>query len=534
MREINFKLSDFQYKNIKEKGGMYLKQIVKRTRNRLTMIVSPGMIILLSSIMLSACVSKGNEQVSPNLPIAKAKNTPVNDTHGTNWITYSDPHGFSLLIPKDWRVEVHEGGIITISRTSDNIKGPTAFMWTLVSDKTTDNSQILKELIPELSSLFPELEIISQRQIDKYNILACKIKCGDNYSGALTIGLSNNNVLVSGVLDVGDNFAENRTDLLKILSSFKYDNSIMDSSKFDNLIQLIPWKDPNEGAFTINVPKGWDVKGGVIRPYIDATYTIKAESAEMGIEYYNPYPPIYTVPNPVLSFSGFGEGSHYNPSGGIAQDMIVMREKTAEEYIRQIWAKKLNLTVTEVKDRPDLIKNIPHSQLVKNITSFEATLTGDGKAHKVFVIEHGIGIDATVLWTVSLTHYWSTEAKLNTMDKVYNAMSKSFKLDVQWVTREQTEVAKRSGIISSTAEGIDNIINSTFQSNSDVKDRAMHNYSNAILGVEDVYNPDTGESYQVPSGSNHYWTDSYNIIGTQTDVPPTYQDDWTELLSEGN
>lgn len=507
-----------------------LGQTIKQTCERLIVPFSIGIIILSISIVFNACTLEENKSLSPNI----SNLTPENTSNDSDWITYNDPHGFSLLIPKNWNVEVHKNGIITISKPSENIKGSTVFVWTLVSDRVKDNNQILKELTPELSSLFPGFEITSQRYINKYNILACKIKCGDNYSGTLTIGLNNNNILVSGALDGKNNFTKDRADLLKILSSFKYDNSIKDSSKFSSEIQLIPWKDSNEGAFTINVPKGWNVSGGVIRPYIDAAYTIKAESSEMGIEYYNPYPPIYVVPNSVLSFAGFTQGSHYNPSGGIAQDMIVMKEKAAEEYIREILAVKLNLTIKEIKNNPDLIKNIPRSQLIKNITAAEATLSGDGKEHKVFVIEQGIGTNSTSLWTVILTHYWAPEAKLDNMDKVYKAMSKSFKLDEKWVAREQAEVAKRSAIISNANTEIGNIISSTFESSSIVEDKALHNYSNAILGIEDVYDPNTGEAYQVPSGANHYWKDGYNIVGTQTDIPPTYQDDWTELLPEAN
>ena len=51
-----------------------------------------------------------------------------------------------------------------------------------------------------------------------------------------------------------------------------------------------------------------------------------------------------------------------------------------------------------------------------------------------------------------------------------------------------------------------------------------------MLGVNRVYNPDTGEAYEVPDNAEYHWSDGFNVVGTDVSEPPTYQDDWIELF----
>ena len=46
----------------------------------------------------------------------------------------------------------------------------------------------------------------------------------------------------------------------------------------------------------------------------------------------------------------------------------------------------------------------------------------------------------------------------------------------------------------------------------------------AILGQAPHVDPTTGQTYTVPNGYNHYWTDNHGQVwGTQTYTPPDYQ-----------
>ena len=61
-------------------------------------------------------------------------------------------------------------------------------------------------------------------------------------------------------------------------------------------------------------------------------------------------------------------------------------------------------------------------------------------------------------------------------------------------------------------------------------DRINNEWSKTILGVEEVYNPETGDTWTVDSGSNYYWIDNKNnIYGTETDENPFPNEDIKSL-----
>lgn len=460
------------------------------------------------------------------------KISPTTPAKQVNWTLYQDSHGFSVLMPASFKTKINDWGLIMIGQDPENKKGPTAFATTMIFDQPQSNEKILEAVLPDLKKTFPDLEIIKKRNLEKYQALVCQIKYSSSeYAGAMLVVSKDKNAFVSGLLDKKEDFKNSRPILLKILSSFKYDKALQNPTKIAGLIEMTPWKDPNEGAFTIDVPKGWEAEGGLVRPYIDAGIKIAVKKEDKGIQIENPYPPIYVTPNWALEMGGFKEGSHYNPSGGLAQDMIVMKEKTAKEYLQTILPNKLKLSLSKIEARPDLVSKVPKMPWTTQTTAAEGRLTGEGKVHKVIVIEQGMKMAETGLWAVILVHYWAKEDEIGLVEEILERMERSFHLDETWAKREQKEMAKRVGIINQTGSEIADLISATFQYQSAVQDRAMRQWSNAMLGVERVYNPETGQEYEVPSGAEHYWSDGYHIVGTKVSEPPTYLDDWTELLT---
>lgn len=499
----------------------------KPSRKKFWIIIGIVVILLTALGIWGYCLDK-KEQKTSGAPTTETKPTTTKEG---NWTEYKDAHGFSVQIPEGWKVKVDDSGLVRMGPDPENKKGPLAFAQTLIFSDSKNNEQVLDSIVSELKNTFPNFEITSKRTLDKYQSLVCQIKYkGSEYLGAMNISASGKNAFVSGLVAEKNEFAIYRSDLLKILSTFKYNRTLQDPSKVSGLTQMVSWKDPNEGAFTVDVPQGWDVSGGLVRPYIDAGIKLIVTSGDKGIQIENPYPPMYTTPNWALEMAGFTEGSHYNPSGGLAQDMIVMSEKSAEEYIRSLLPDYLSLSLTSAESRSDLVETVPQMPWTTNTTAAEGVLGGDGKKHKAIVIEQGIEMAGVGMWAVVLVHYWAPESEIGLVEEIVEAMDKSFKLDSAWASREQAEVAKRVGIINQAGSEIAEMISSTFEYQSRVQDRTRRQWSDAMLGINRVYNPKTGEEYEVPVGSEHYWSDGYNVVGTKVSEPPTYHDDWTELV----
>ncbi|MEK6833072.1 MAG: hypothetical protein AABY32_03415 [Nanoarchaeota archaeon] len=294
--------------------------------------------------------------------------------------------------------------------------------------------------------------------------------------------------------------------------------------------------DPNENAFTIKVPDGWRISenSGLIRQYIDAGVLFQVVSSDnRGFFYISPYG-VYTAPNDLLTFAGFPEGSYYDPSGGIAQPMLVKKYTEAEDFLRE-YIQQLNVEtdILEVIDRPDLINENPGPLITKQSAAEISYISNPGPNQLknkvvgyIYIIESsGIGI-----WASTLFGYYSPESLFNETEYLVLKSEETFKVNPEWAAKEAQEVNKRAGIISSTQDSISDIISSTFEYRSESMDRINNEWSKTILGVEEVYNSDTDETYYVDSGSNYYWIDNQNnIYGTETDENPFPLEDIEQL-----
>ena len=492
---------------------------LSQKRSKIILIVILSVIVLLGIIFGSYLLVK--KIILPNKGQVVTK----------GWVNYKDERGFAVSMPESWKVKVNDWGLIKIGPNPEKTNEQTVFAITMIYPKEKTKEEVLADTKKYFEKSFNNFQILDQKNVDKYGSIIVRIKyTGSDMAGVLSINGSGKSFFVSGFVAPSEQLKDDMPNLMKTLASFNYDTKLKNPEKIKNLVKLTSWKDPNEGAFTVNVPKGWSVDGGTIRPYIDAALKIIATDGDKGIQIENPYPPIYVVPNQVLNFAGFKEGSHYNPSGGVSQDMIVMSERNAQNYIETILAKNLNLKIDSIKSRDDIVAKIPQLSYITQTTAAEGTLSGDGKIHKVIVVQQGVSISGTNLWTVGLVHYWAPESEISQVEQIATAMDQSFKLDPAWAKNEQVQVAKRSQIISQNGSEISDIINSTFEYRSSTQDEMADKWSDAILGVQDVYNSSTGENYTVPNSSNYYWTDGLNtVVGTDTHDSPGYYWDWQEL-----
>jgi len=130
----------------------------------------------------------------------------------------------------------------------------------------------------------------------------------------------------------------------------------------------------------------------------------------------------------------------------------------------------------------------------------------------------------------SLFGYFSPENLFNETEYLVLQSQESFKVNPQWAAKEAQEINKRAGIISSTQDSISDSISSTFEYRTNSQDRINEEWSKTTLGVEEVYNPETGDTRFVDSGAKYYWMDNRNnIYGTETDQSPFPLEDMTPL-----
>ena len=287
--------------------------------------------------------------------------------------------------------------------------------------------------------------------------------------------------------------------------------------------------DPNENAFTIQIPVGWEVSedSGLIRPYIDAGIKLKVMSNKnQQFIYLSPYA-LYVTPNDLLTFSGFPEGSYYN-------SMLVKKYTEADDFLKEI-VQQLNIEtkIIEVIDRPDLInKNV--TPLITAQSAAEITYTSNtGKnstINKLIAYNYLIDSSGMGIWATAIFGYSSPESLFNETEYLVLKSAETFKVNPVWAAREAEEINKRLNVLYYTQDSISETISSSFEYKSQSQEKISNEWSKAILGVEEVYNSETGNTRFVESGAEYYWQDNQGRIwGTKTDENPFPQEDMTKL-----
>ena len=123
---------------------------------------------------------------------------------------------------------------------------------------------------------------------------------------------------------------------------------------------------------------------------------------------------------------------------------------------------------------------------------------------------------------VFLYGYLAEESRAQQAEAALLQMVKSFTPNVEW-ERMQTGIAVgTSRIVTGTNEAISGILREAHAHRDKSGDDRMRHWSNAMLGVTDVEDPDTGERWKAAAGRNYYWrkTGADALIGTSTaDLP---------------
>jgi hypothetical protein len=304
---------------------------------------------------------------------------------------------------------------------------------------------------------------------------------------------------------------------------------IQDAVLYEEKYTFYEFIDPKENAFTIQIPKEWIVSNdsGLIRPYIDAGVKLMATSPKnQQFLYLTPYG-IYTAPNDLLTFSGFPEGSYY-------YGMLVKKYIEADDFLNEIVQQlSIETEIIEKINRPDLIVEdvisiITQQSAAEMTYSFNSN--GEKIINKLIAYNYLVEISGTKVWAASIFGYSSPESLFNETEYLVLKSAETFKVNPEWAAREVIEMNKRTAIIASTQDSISDTISSSFEYKSQSQDRIRNEWSKTILGVEEVYNSETGDTRFVESGAEYYWQDNQGRIwGTKTDENPFPQEDMTKL-----
>jgi hypothetical protein len=321
-------------------------------------------------------------------------------------------------------------------------------------------------------------------------------------------------------------------------------------------ISFRPWRDPREGAFTMNVPQGWQVTGGILRTSaMDPHPLVLATSPDHRIQLFygdaNLVP--REVPNRMIAMAGIREGQTTRGSWG--GPILMARYQTGEQFARNYVVSQLCRApqITSSGTLPDASRQLSAAAIAYGRTLGAPAQAWVGETNFRCGGQAGYVRASTVLagtatgqgvgiWVVmELTGFMADPSEAAVARYILNTMAGSFQLDQQWearqaqvtrdvtgaVTRAQNQMAAaiaQNARQQAQSNQID--VMSGWEKRNKVMDGIMQRDSNTRLGIATATDDITG-SHTVSNDHTYNWTrPDGTITGTNTDTPPDYSSGW--------
>lgn len=464
-----------------------------------------------------------------------------NQPQNGNWESSQQLQNVSLRCPQNWRQTQNNEGQVKL--TSSN--GEELIIWPFYLERPlrkTDASFLLNKFARNLGSQFQW----NDPQAVGNQLLRC-IGSGGGESAIAGLGWSAGSGRSAGfvyfISGPQQQLRTNENVYLEILKSFRVQGSGRQgaSNQSGTNLQYQKWQDPVEQAFTIEVPQGWQVSGGLVRrSAVDVTKSVQVVSPDRQIQLFigDGNIPVYTEPNQILQMSGFTEGSWYSP--GYGAQMMVMRYRPgvtfAAEYVQNRFARQYaQFQITGSRDLPDASQAINQIYQQNGVYGVQQQLsTGEvqfrcsdgGRQYNGYTFAGTALTSApqysTSIWQVDYLYgYLADSDRRVEAEKALAHVVGSLQMNPSWLQMQQGITGNVSQIVTKTNQYVSNIINQSYEAQQRSQDEMARRYSNYIRGMEDVRDPNTGETYKVESSSEYYWIDAAgNIVGTDLDTNP--------------
>lgn len=449
-----------------------------------------------------------------------------------SWMEKNDPSGFSVKIPAGWGAEGAKDGHVLI-HSADRSVFAVLQPFKLSGGKASDT---IGPLIQHMKTLFPEAHLTQQRTVSAQpDEAVAKVSFRSNGKA----GTANALCFVNGgagmlyvIAAPESQFAASKVTLIQVLTSFQYTAATArnagPASASGGPITYTAWTEPNEKAFTVQIPRGWHVVGGEYRcSAIDlrAQYSVVSPDGQIRAQYGDAKMLPFTQ-NRIIKMK---EGSIYHTYGGL--HMILNYEK-GEQFSRgytNLVLKKEHpdLQITGTKDRPDiqqfLEKLFAKSPVKTEISSGETdyTFTQNGKTMQ------GACIATTILsapgtagegWTAVPAFCSAPADKMPIAFEVLGHMALP-KFSPAWLQKVNQDAAAFT--VAMQRDFHRTMAQSQAQYEKFSHDLAESNrqLDNILTNSADVADS-SGHAYHVEGGHNYYYGNAGTVVGTNSPTPP--------------
>lgn len=323
------------------------------------------------------------------------------------------------------------------------------------------------------------------------------------------------------------------------------------SSPVPDPIVFVRTREPNEGAFTLLIPKGWQTLGGVFHVDPNTTngfansvapkgnFLVKKDEAGTVMLHWLPdYWYCDTSLTPAGQMGLFPQGSSYN-------GMLVLPCPSAADFLLQLVLPQLrpdaaNVRVLQVEPMPEIVTAYQRQAAIPGIRHDAARVTisyvqaGINYKEQLSCVIENLGPAGSGMWqnrqTVCARAPFDDFAA---WEKVGAMIYGSVRFDPQWLARAAQATEQRTANAQATQRYIQEVDRQIVEHRRNTNAEIRHSGYLLVTGQEDYINPHTGETEIRPDGWKHHWQNSAGevVVSNTGNYDPNH-DEGIQLIKD--
>ena len=450
-----------------------------------------------------------------------------------NWVAYYRA-GLVVPHPTGWQVQERGNGAFTVSRPGAAL----IYVKPLSFPAGRSVADVLGLLPQEEASLFPGA------QVGRPSFLPEGAMCGLSFvlhgqpfggSALVLKGQSTGALYVMSATRQAWPAAAD--EMAQILAGFRYVSS---DAGPEGLPEMVLWRDPTEGAFTLPVPRGWHVQGRLARPNViehrpevltaSPDDSIHIRVGDGNLELFTvPYQlPMMGTPPPGTRPSAFGGVFHaYLPGAQFVTQFYLPRKFAGARALDVVNLPRLAELAFRLDPPPAPMQGRADAGAVR----FEVTLpTGPRRGYYAAVTHLTAppptvgGISNWYLGPLDIIGYLCRPERESLARATLGEMVRRFAWDPNWYAAQlRIDAAVARQVIAGNAE-LNEIRWQTIRQQATGMERAQEPLGTAARGEIWVRDDMTGERRRVPqTGSQDYFLVHRTgevVVSDRSDLPP--------------
>lgn len=369
-----------------------------------------------------------------------------------DWTVHKDPLGFQVSHPDGWSVETPGKEFIEIKSQNGS---DFAIIYPFITDQQITSINFLNKTPSMFASQFPEASIQGfQRLLERPDEAFMAMNYSDGGvqgSAAILCVLDNRSGMLFAIAAPTLKFKDTSVTLIRILKSFSF---IKPESSQSQNVQYVVWKDPEKNSFSLDVPMGWNVTGGLLEPNPgDLRLGVEIDSPDnkVGVIYGDTRIPLYISISEMPDSLGLVDGTEYHPEYNLylkARQYMTGKE-FAKAYADYVMKGIPGVVYNGDQDRLDLSQaiNAVYRQyglpLEANAGETTFTIEVNGERWQGYCLavteKRNLGSDSYI-WQVSkLIGYIAPDSRELLARSVLERAVNSFKCSSVWIQNQKAQ-----------------------------------------------------------------------------------------------